>query len=180
MTPEYTAEDFSVTLAADDFINGFRDAPRFDACCRACPRYGTSWACPPFGNDLIGEVRRYRRVTVYATRITPSEKGLPQSMAWPLMRPERVRTEALLLSQEATTGGRAFAHAGICLHCPEGSCTRPKGMPCRHPQLVRPALEAVGFDIGKVAEHLFEMPLLWGTDGCLPDYLLLVTAIFHD
>lgn len=43
----YRAEDFSVTVSVADYIARFRDAERFEGCCRACPNYGCSWGCPP-------------------------------------------------------------------------------------------------------------------------------------
>ena len=85
-----------------------------------------------------------------------------------------------LAELERRTGGRAFSYVGSCLYCPEGSCTRPEGLPCRHPERVRPSLEACGFDIGRTTEELFGIPLLWGTDGKLPAYLTLVCALFHN
>ena len=44
-------------------------------------------------------------------------------------------------------GGRSFAYVGSCLYCPDGTCTRPEGNPCRHPELVRPSLEACGLSL---------------------------------
>lgn len=62
----------------------------------------------------------------------------------------------------------------------EGSCTRPEGLPCRHPDRVRPSLEACGFDIGRTTSELFGIELKWGAEGKLPEYLTLVCGLFHD
>lgn len=35
----YRAEDFSVTVSVADYIARFRDAERFEDCCRTCPNY---------------------------------------------------------------------------------------------------------------------------------------------
>ena len=69
---------------------------------------------------------------------------------------------------------------GSCLYCPEGTCTRPEAKPCRHPELVRPSLEACGFDIARTTSELFGIELKWGTDGSLPEYLTLVCGFFHN
>lgn len=175
----YQAEDRSVTMSAARYIDECRDADKFLACCKECPNYGALWCCPPFGFDWMEMLAQYECVTLYATKITPTDASLPVSAAERLTRPERIRMEQKLLLQEKETGGRAFAYAGRCLHCPEGTCTRPKGLPCRHPELVRPSLEAAGFDIGKTLQHYFGIELKWGTNGLLPEYLVLVTAIFH-
>lgn len=63
---------------------------------------------------------------------------------------------------------------------PRRKRTRPTGEPCRHPDKVRPSLEACGFDIGRTTTELFGMDLKWGTDGRIPEYLLLVCGFFHN
>ena len=102
------------------------------------------------------------------------------TMAARLIRPERMRHERQLLMLERRHGGRAFAYAGTCLHCPEGTCTRPSGEACRHPELVRPSLEACGFDLGRTVSELFGFELLWSRNGLIPQYLTLVSGFFHN
>lgn len=176
----YTAEDFTAELPVADYIARYRDAERFIGYCRECPNFGHSWGCPPFGDDVERQLRRYRTALLVATKITPSESGRPLSDAAGLIRPERMRLERRLLDMEELYGGRAFAYVGTCLYCPEGSCTRPDGKPCRHPQLVRPSLEAYGFDIGRTAAEIFGIELKWGAVGLLPEYLTLVCGFFHN
>lgn len=179
-TDLYTAEDFTVELPAADYVARFNDSERFLECCKACGNYGKLWACPPFDHDPLGALRPYRRVMLTATKIVPRRKGVPLSRAKQFIRPERLRIERQMLELERATGGRALAFAGSCLHCPEGTCTRGSGRPCRHPALVRPSLEACGFDLGATAAELFGFPLLWSADGNLPDYLTLICGLFHN
>lgn len=176
----YTAEDFTATIPVADYIARFRQEARFVECCRQCGSYGRSWGCPPFSFDVEARLRQYRYLLLTATRITPGRSGLPLSQSMALMRPERERLEERLREMERRYGGLASAYVGSCLYCAEGSCTRLDGRPCRHPDLVRPSLEAYGFDIGKTLSELFGITLLWGTDGCIPEYLTLVCGFFHN
>lgn len=176
----HTAQDYTVSLPAAEYIAVYRDARRFGACCRACPNYGRSWACPPFDFDMDDYLSGYRTALIIATKITPVSRDLPLSEAERLLRPERQWHERLLLDLEARYGGRAFAYTGTCLYCPKGSCTRPEGLPCRHPERVRPSLEACGFDLCRTTESLMGIPLRWSTDGRLPEYLTLVGGFFHN
>lgn len=176
----YTAEDFTAELPAADYIARFRDADRIGGYCRSCPNYGRSWGCPPFGFDMEKYLSGYATALITATKITPEESGIPISQADRLIRPERQRLEAKLLGMDRRFKGRSFAYVGTCLYCPGGSCTRPGGKPCRHPELVRPSLEACGFDIGKTTAELFGIELQWSADGCLPAYLTLVCGFFHN
>lgn len=177
---DHTARDFTVSLPAADYIARFRDAERIAAYCRACPNYGRSWACPPFGFDMDDYLAGYRTALIIATKITPAQTGLPLSEAASLLRPERVRLEHRLLELERRYAGRAFAYAGTCLYCPAEGCSRPEGAPCRHPEWVRPSLEACGFDLCRTTEELFGIPLRWSSDGRLPEYLTLVSGFFHN
>ncbi len=176
----YRAEDRTATLPVAEYAARFRDAQRFAGYCRACPNYGRSWGCPPLGFDVGATLAQYRTALLVATKITPADRGLPLSEAKRLILPERRRLEARLLGLERTCGGRSFAYVGSCLHCPEGSCTRPDSLPCRHPELVRPSLEACGFDIGRTTSELFGIELRWGSEGRMPEYLTLVCGFFHN
>ena len=123
-------------------------------------------------------MRQWKLVRLTATKITPAEAGLPIGLAQEFVRLERVRIEREQLELERRLGGRSFAYVGKCLYC--DSCPRAEGKPCRHPELVRPSLEAFGFDIGRTLKELFGIELLWGKDGCIPPYLVLVSGFFHD
>ena len=176
----YTAADFTAELPAADYTARFRDAERVGGYCRECPGYGQSWGCPPFGFDAAEYLAQYETALLVATKITPAEPDLPISEAVRLIRPERQRLESRLLGMEEQYGGRSVAYVGTCLHCPEGTCTRPEGKPCRHPELVRPSLEACGFDIVRTASELFGIELKWGSEGRMPEYLTLVCGFFHN
>lgn len=157
----------------------FRDAERIGAYCRSCPNYGRSWGCPPFGFSVEEYLAGYDSVLLVATKITPRIRNLPIAEAAAMIRPERIRLESRLLGMERLYGGRSFAYVGSCLYCPEGACTRPDGKPCRHPEWVRPSLEACGFDIGRTTSELFGLELKWGVGGRMPEYLILVCGFFH-
>ena len=123
---------------------------------------------------------QYDRVYLVATKITPGESGAAIDAAQELIRPERVRVEQMLLDMECRYGGRAFSYVGECLYCGGAPCERICGRRCLHPDKVRPSLEAFGFDISKTLLELFGIRLLWGHDGRLPEYLVLVMALFHN
>lgn len=180
MTYTYKAEDFTATLDTEDYITRFCDAPRFLKLCEECRNYGRFWVCPPFAHDTMAELRQYRKVLLLATKITPDEADIPLADIDRFFRPERLRIEQKMRSLERATGGRALAFAGNCLYCPEGSCTRPEGKPCRHPELVRPSLESYGFDLGRTTSELLGIRLLWSDNGTLPEYLTLVCGLFHN
>lgn len=175
---DYTARDITRIIGVNELMERFRDAERFIAYCRECPSYGRSWGCPPFGFDAEEYLSQWDVAEITATVITPACE-MAASEAGRFITPERLRLDASLLARERETGGMAFSFVGNCLYCPEGECTRPCGLPCRHPDKVRPSLEAFGFDITAILSGLFGITLLWPSDGHLPHHLTLVTAVFH-
>ena len=123
----YRAEDFSVTVSVADYIARFRDAERFEGCCRACPNYGCSWGCPPFDFDVEEYLNRYSRALLIATKIAPEQRDLPIAEAKRLIHPERQRLERRLLEMERRYGGRSFAYVAVASIVPRVPVHAPKG-----------------------------------------------------
>ena len=174
----YKSEISEAHIGAEEYINNFRDPERFMEYCRQCPMYGKTWACPPYGFDMEEYLHGYRFATIIMARITPAEKGIPIAEAGRLLLPERIRLERMLLQAEKESGGKAFAFTGKCHYCVE--CTREAGLPCRHPEKVRPSLEACGFDIVKTATKLFATEIKWSSNSFVPEYLTLIGGLFHN
>ena len=129
----------------------------------------------------IGRLLEYHAIRLELLReFLHDSKDIPIEYTQKLILPERIRIESELLDMERKYGGRSFAYIGKCLHCSDNECTRNCGTPCRHPEKVRPSLEAFGFDIAKTLSELFNIELLWGKDGKLPEYLVLVSGFFHN
>ena len=183
LTFTYKAEDFITVISTEEYIRRFHDPMRFMKYCKECRNYGKVWVCPPFsdaGREEFIQLRQYAHVLLVATKIIPDGQKIPFSNVNQYFRPERLRVEKKLRDMEKMYGGRAFAYAGSCLYCPEGTCSRIDNQPCRHPDLVRHSLEAYGFDIGRTTSELFGIELLWSKDNFLPEYLTLVCGFFHN
>ena len=177
---EYSVEEFTASISVDEYIRRFRDAATIENYCCACENYGKSWGCPPFDFDVEERLRQYKDVLLIATKITPKEQGLPISIAQELILPERKRLDKNLLELEKEYNGLACSYVGKCYYCVESDCSRLCGESCRHPHLLRPSLEAYGFDVARTTQELFGVELRWGKDGNLPDYLIIVCAFFHN
>lgn len=174
-TPGYTLREQWRTMPMKEYAEMFRDFGRVRGYCHGCGRYGKCWACPPYDFAEDEYLGQFTTISLLATKITPSEGvALTPETAERILNRERQRLDRMLLGMEGNA--RAF-FAGTCILCPPEKCTRREGLPCRHPESIRPSLEALGFDIARTASELFGIPLQWGSPGTFPAYLTLISAI---
>lgn len=154
----------------------YRDPERMLGYCRECPAYGTLWACPPFPGDSAAQLSAYRGAAIIAVKIFTDTT--PATALHDLMEPVRQQLDETMLLAEAHFGGISCSGLGGCRRC--AACTRTAGEACRYPDLVRPSLEARGFDVTTLAGSLLGIELLWSADGRPPAYLTTIGALFCD
>ncbi len=174
----YTCEiTIAETTTAD--ARHCRDVARFEKLCMECPCYGRRWCCPPLETDMLERPDSYEHLTLVGARIIPDAAGRPIGDASTLIANCRQHIEPTMLKMEAKTGGLAALFTGQCTHCGNMKCSRINGKPCRHPELVRPSLEALGYDVGALAADFLNQKLQWSADGKIPEYLVIVAGLFH-
>lgn len=161
----------------DVFDARYLDTAAANAACLQCPNHGKSWSCPPLGNELTAPYSTYAMVRLYVARI-PVAPHTPVEDSKRLIAPVKESLLTHLRDIETRFNGRICGLAGVCELCADKGCTRPDGKPCRYPRKVRPSLEALGYNVGRATEGLTGLKMLWGKDGYLPEYLLLVGALF--
>ena len=145
--------------------------------CKKCKCFGTQWSCPPLSVDTTALLKPYKRARIYIAIIETTTR-IPISDEASVTRPARIMLENLLREEEGKTGGRASYTIGRCLYCDE-PCARISNQPCRHPNDIRPSLEAMGFNVIGILRDIAGIELQWSTDGNLPATLCLVGAIFY-
>lgn len=155
MTSEktYKVELLECVVPYSMFLKECIDVPRFLACCRECPSYGKQWTCPPFDFDPMKIWKTYTGLRLYARVITMKKTDLKAEEAYRIMKEEKNDLLIELLCKEQETKGSLVLSAGTCEICETGECGRRKGIPCRYPQKMRYSIEALGGNVGYVAEH---------------------------
>ncbi len=165
--------DTESTLTLDDFFEKFFDESSSVELCKTCTNFGRLWSCPPF--EKAHKYReKFQKVTVVARRVKVDGDFLAT------YREHRKSFDALLLEKESQTTESLAFYAGSCFDCKLKECTRKLGQPCPFADM-RTSLEAIGFDVVKIARELFEMKIEWiNDDNKSPQYLTLVGALFFD
>lgn len=159
------------------------DVPKFLGYCAACPNYGGTWSCPPFDFDPQEIWDRYDRILLRAVKVpVPAElreKVLsPQEIngeSHALLAPIKHDLLSSLLEQERATPGSLALSAGRCQECQV--CTKASSQPCRQPERMRHSIESLGGDVGKTLSLYLGQELLWGREGHLPEYYILLGGL---
>lgn len=179
MQLSYKTERFRVETDVNSYVEDYHRADHFLPFCQECKNYGRRYGCPPFDSDPLSIIKQYDSVRIIGVKLTPDDATLPLSSANELMAPVILAMNQELLQEEKRLHGFACGFVGECPYCDGEPCARREGKPCRHPDKVRPSLEALGFDIGKTAQQLLGIDIKWSHDGHIPEYLTLVCGLFY-
>ena len=176
--PSVRTEMAQADISVNEYIASYRNADSFIEYCKQCSNYGRRYGCPPFDYDVMEFVSQYRKLRVLGFKVIPREH-LPLSKANDVIAEALPKMNGTLFSLERELNGFACGFVGKCTFCTD-TCARIDGTPCRHPDKVRPSLEAFGFDLMKTSENLLGIKMVWGMDGMMPEYLTLVCGVFYD
>lgn len=121
-------------------------------CRTECPRYGTSWSCPP-GVGTVEECRHcceaYSHVFVFTTIAEVQDAANMEETLATRSAHEAVTKEIQQMFQPYF--GKTLAMSGescaICEHCAYPS------QPCRHPEQMLPCIEGYGIIVPVLAER---------------------------
>jgi len=172
------------TVDASEFVLRYRDVRRIQSLCAQCPLHGKTWACPPYDIDINAVSEGFNQVILMADCIELNAQLREQSIGDDACRStvQRITDEvwgrllpSLYDMESKHPGSRCFT--GRCRLCSQG-CTRPLGLPCRHPEQMRYSLESAGFDVTAAVSDVLGIELQWSSDGRLPQCITLVTALF--
>lgn len=153
MTPTAAA-----SLDAGEFLRRYRVFGTGGEACVGCHRFGALWCCPPFDGDPLGETvaaMDHPAVLLMAFSVPLAPVDLDA------LEPCRAEIDAAVRRMEAENPGTLAFGCGGCRLCGTAPCTRPQGLPCRHPDLARTSLEACGIDLCTAARELLGINLLW-------------------
>lgn len=166
-----------------DFVKNCVNVPRFLACCRACPNYNRRWSCPPYEFSVETVWDQYNDILLYEDKVIVKPELLEKSfnqeeineLSRILLTPaQRQMIDTLLTMEKQYPGSRAL-FAGTCELCE--NCDKEHGIPCRHPELLRYSIEALGGNVAKAVQIYFDDIILWAENGHLPEYFLLLGGL---
>lgn len=139
------------------FLNRVREI-----CKNECPRYGTSWSCPP----AVGTVEEcqercseYKDVFVFSTIAEVDDITNMEETLKTRMEHEEI-TEAVTQIFRKHFGGLITLSTESCDICKKCSCP---DSPCRHPEKMFPCVESYGILVTDLAQ-MGEMEFMNGAN----------------
>ncbi len=159
------------TILIDELFDNFFDKNASLKLCEKCKNYGAMWSCPPFENPI--EIGKFKRVSLILRRVKNSGDFFQTFLS-----ARKDFDKELLLLESERTGSLAF-FAGSCVNCQLEKCARKIGKTCPFANM-RTSLEAIGFNVEKISEELFDTKIDWLKNDKTPEYLTLIGALFFD
>lgn len=179
MSKEYHIVQAAAELPVEDFVRRYVDLTDPEAGCQGCPNLGRFWTCPPYDFAAVDYWARFDRIALQGLQFhfTPERlerRFQPDELAEYCRRFMSRQSRRMAEHLAARYPGADILTTGGCSLCL--SCTRPAGLPCRHPEAVGYSLESLGCDVAAAARAELGWELLWAADGQLPRYLTLICA----
>ena len=120
-------------------------------CETECPRYGSSWSCPPAVGSVEeckGRCRRFSHCFVFSTIAEVNDETNMEETLATRLEHERITQEInrIFTEEFGDTLALSTESCDICRHC-----SYPDG-PCRHPDRMFPCVESYGILVTELAE----------------------------
>jgi predicted metal-binding protein len=174
----------TVDVDVDEYYKNYVDFERISKLCiEEQEMLEYNWSYPPFDFDPDEIWHSYNKLKIIAFKIDFSDEELnhtfsDEELQYVLKRFERMKiklmNEIYILENEDSLG----LFLGKCNLCMK--CTRDFNLACKMPFKMRYSIEALGGDVDKTVEDLFECKILYAQNGKLPEYLLFVGGLLYD
>ncbi len=157
-------------MPAGEFVGRFFDGKMSAELCKKCPHYGKRWACPPFAEPFDFSPFSHAEIVLRRVEnVGDFEKTYFEA---------RKDFDLRILKSESEYAVATGLYAGSCANCPLEKCGRERGEKCPFAADLRYSLEALGFDVSKIARELFGVDIEWKSKGKSPKFATLVAALF--
>lgn len=170
---------YSIEIFADhpNAFTGFVDTAKFNQlCAKGCVNYQQKWSCPPFSPSFQDYTAGWKNLFILYMRINTDQFSYIKNDYLKIKAANSIlksRADKYLRKMAAKYGN--YISTGSCRLCKP--CKRKSGNPCACPETMTYSFEALGVNVGALAEWCFHTPLLWYKTHYLPEYTSVVCGL---
>lgn len=172
----YKTEEYQCEAGVDKYLQEYVNIEEFLGYCKQCKNYNKVWSCPPYDFEPKKYWESFSTLYVLARKII-FEPGVDAEKSMEIMEEVKEDMSRKLYEEEKRYEGSVSLSAGSCSLCKDKGCTRPSGLPCRHPELMRYSIESLGGNVGLTVSKLMGIELEWLEEGKVPSYFVLVGGL---
>ena len=174
----------TVDVNVDEYYENYVDFEKFSKLCIAeQEELGYNWSYPPFDFDVDELWKSYNKLKLIAFKIEFSEEEQANTftdaeLEYVLKRFEKFKVRLMndiYVLENENSQGLFLGKCNLCMRC-----TREFGMMCKMPFKMRYPLEALGADVDRTVEDIFDYKIQYAKDGKLPPYLIFVGGLLYD
>lgn len=145
-------------------------------CERGCKNFTRKYSCPPFSSsfDLLIAGKQYLVVNVIKVN-TRQQIHIYNTIRMANVVAKSIQKKAFNFIDEKCQNKEPILENGSCRLCKK--CNLVSKLPCRHPEKMRPSLEATGIDVNDLVIKIFGFELQWYRKSKFPDYQCTVCGI---
>lgn len=181
----YRATMHEADISVEEYLEKYVNPEMFLEACRGCENYNMTWSCPGYSFDVSAFWKKFRNLHLCALKVefdpslvseVETEEEL-QMVLQEVLPGEKTGLARKVRQMEMERPGSVCLSAGGGCHICQEGCSRPMGEPCRHPELMRYSLEALGGNVCRTVEELLGLSMEWPGYGRLPRHLVLVSGL---
>lgn len=155
----------------------FEDKEKFRLLCAdGCMNYKMKWSCPPYSPSFRDFSLSWDMLYILYLRVDTNQFSYIKNDYLKIKAANSIlksRADKFLLRM-AKQHGR-YISTGSCRLCKPCKCKI--NIPCAHPDKMTFSFEALGIDVGALADMCFQKPLLWYKPKILPEYTSVVCGL---
>jgi len=176
-----SAKSLSIEVDIDtikvDSITAFEDYNKFSNLCKdGCPNYQQKWSCPPYSPKFTEYSNGFIYITICAMTMHLGQLLYIKNDYLKVKAANSIlKSKADKILGSFVTEHTKYISTGSCRLCKPCKCK--KGESCAHSSKMAYSFEALGIDVNKITESLFDFELLWHKKGNCPLYTSVVVGL---
>jgi predicted metal-binding protein len=160
-----------------DCVAEYEDYNKFEKLCKdGCPNYGLKWSCPPYSPKFNEYSDGFTYITICALKMNLEQLSYIKNDYLKVKAANTIlKSKVDKVFGSFVTESTKYVSTGSCRLCRPCKCK--KGESCGHSSKMAYSFEALGINVAKITEALFDFELLWYKKGKCPQFTAVIVGL---